>query len=131
MSHPSLRLAAARFVLELATTAELIDAAHEALNDSVYSYSLGELATLREPTMADAQPLFVASLRELDIPMPTLDEALDTVMCGLIGAIAEGAVRLETGLQSLHAISFDISHPTRPNPYSRDPKPSPEMVQQL
>ena len=53
MAHRSLRLAAARYVLGVAGSDELIDAADQALNDNVYSSSLGELGTFRDPNYAD------------------------------------------------------------------------------
>src|SRR5262245_22455074 len=90
MSHPSLRLAAARFVLELASTEELIDAAHDALNDSIYSYSLGELATLREPRMAEAARLFRAAMNELEMTPPTMADAIDVILCNRYSRLAEG-----------------------------------------
>jgi len=123
MSHPSLRIAAARFVLELATTDELIDAAHKALNDSVYSYSLGELATFRQPTRADTDPLFVAAFRELEMPMPSAEEAVDRLLCLHLGAIVEGAVTPRQGTYELYTIYTSVAH-------SRHP-PRPELDEAL
>src|SRR5262245_57063670 len=113
MPHPSLRVAAARFVLELATTDELVDAAHEALNDSVYSYSLGELATFRHPTRSDIDPLFVAALRELEVSMPSEEEALDRLMCVHSSAIAEGAVTPSQGVYDLYRMYSTVAHSRR------------------
>jgi hypothetical protein len=109
-------MAAARFALELATSDELIDAAHEALNDSVYSYSLGELATFRQPTRADIDPLFVAALRELEMSMPSLDEALEMLLSLHAGAIAEGAVTPREGVSELHRINSSLAYCQRRGP---------------
>jgi hypothetical protein len=113
MSHPSLRVAAARFILELATTDELVDSAHEALNDSVYSHSLGELATFRHPTRADIDPLFVAALRELEMSMPSEEEALDKLMCVHASAIAEGAVTPSQGVYDIYRMYSSVAHSRR------------------
>jgi hypothetical protein len=116
MSHPSLKIAAARFALGLATTDELIDAAHDALNDSVYSYSLGELATFRQPTRADIDPLFAAALRELEMPMPSREEAAHTLLSIHAGAIAEGAVAPHEGVYELYEIYTSLGYSSRRGP---------------
>lgn len=104
MPHRSLRIAAARSALGMAATAELIDAAHDALNDSVYSYSLGELATHRDPNWADCHRLFVAALEELDEPVPAPSAAVMRLLELHAVRITEGAVTPEDGLLELYSI---------------------------
>jgi hypothetical protein len=104
MTHRSLRIAAARHVLGLAVTADLIDAADAALTDGVYSYSLGELGTARDPRLEDARKLFRAALEELDTPVPSPEEAIITILEFHAAAIAEGAVDPLAGVQDLYDV---------------------------
>jgi hypothetical protein len=70
MSHPKLNWAMARFVLDLAEMDELIDAAHAALDDGFYSYSLGELASQYVPSSEISEKLFASSVKELGLKLP-------------------------------------------------------------
>ena len=72
MTHRSLHIAAAHYALGLADTDQLVNAADDALSDGVYSYSLGELETFRNPTWHDCSRLFVAAMRELQATIPDL-----------------------------------------------------------
>jgi hypothetical protein len=123
MSHPRLRIAAARYALVVATTTELVEAADQALTDNVYSYSLGELGTLRNATWADASPLFRNALEELEIPMPSRDEAIQSLIAIQATAIAEGAIKPEDGLRALHEVytTFQDSTWGRPDKVSLEP----------
>lgn len=108
MAHRSLRFAAARYTLTVATTEELVEAADRALTDGVYSYSLGELGTFRNPTWADVSPLFLAALEELAIPMPSWHDALRTVVGVQAGAIAEGSVKPSDGVSELYHLERSL-----------------------
>ena len=113
MSHPRLRLAAARYALGVTTTDELVEAADQALTDSVYSYSLGELGTFRNPTWADVLPLFRNALEELEIPVPPREEAIQTIIGVHATAIAEGAMTPRDGLRELYDLDFTLSYSSR------------------
>jgi hypothetical protein len=102
MPLPCLKLAAARYRLETASSDDLVRAADEALSRGVYSYSLGELFTLGHPVLPTARPLFEAALRELGIPLPSKAEALGTVLAVHTRRIAEGAVSPEDGVASVY-----------------------------
>ncbi|HVL13276.1 MAG TPA: hypothetical protein VM529_11975 [Gemmata sp.] len=108
MAHRSLRLAAARYALTVATTEELVEAADRALTDGVYSYSLGELGTFRNPTWWGVNPLFLASLEELAIPMPSWHDALRTAIGVHAGAIAEGSVESSDGVSELYHLHHSL-----------------------
>ena len=90
MTHPSLRLAAARHVLGLALGDELVQAAHDALDSGVYSYSLGELAANTAKHWSDRESLFLSALAELEIAIPDPSDALKTVLADLLRPVAEG-----------------------------------------
>lgn len=70
-----LDLAAAQFSLHLLSSDDLRKTADQLLCQGIYSHALGELGTLRHPTMAEAEPLFRRALRELGIPLPDHAEA--------------------------------------------------------
>jgi hypothetical protein len=105
-----LRITAAKVVLGMASTEELIDAAHDALNDGVYSYSLGELATFRNPTWADCHPLFVAALRELQEPLPDPAAAITVFLELHAVRLAEGAAAPEEVLYDLYSLQAELRY---------------------
>jgi hypothetical protein len=90
MLPPTLRLAAARHSLELMSAADLVAAADAALTRGLYSYSLGELSTLRSPRLADAAPLFASALRELGTSPPSEEEAVLLLLKHYVWGLAEG-----------------------------------------
>jgi hypothetical protein len=104
MSHRSLRLAAARFSLGLAGSAELVNAADDALNDGVYSYNLGELGTFRQPTLAECAPLFAAALRELEIAIPDPPAAIRELLEHHVVRLSEGATTVDNIISELYLI---------------------------
>lgn len=108
MSHRNLRLTAAKFALGLATTGDLVDSAHEALNDSVYSYSLGELATFRDPNWGDCSKLFVNALDELDTPLPTPSDAVITLLDYHLVRLVEGAATSNETLHHLYVMGREL-----------------------
>jgi hypothetical protein len=99
MTHPLLHITAAQFALDLASSRDLVDAAHAALDDGTYTYSLGELATLRPLTMVDARPLFVNALVELGISPPAPADAVLALLAEHIRPIAEQVVSPLWGMQ--------------------------------
>jgi hypothetical protein len=111
VAHPRLRITAAYYALGAATTTQLVDAAHAALEDGVYSLSLGELATTRDPTWADCSPLFVAAARELEVPIP--DDPATAVLAFLdyyLPRLAEGVFTAEQALAEFYSIQSAVFH---------------------
>lgn len=80
MSLQYMKKAAARYRLDLAYTQDLIDAAHATLDRGTYSYSLGELATIKRSTFSECAPLFEAALKELGIEVPDVQKAVDELV---------------------------------------------------
>jgi hypothetical protein len=101
MSLPDLRIPAARYVIQRISAEELKRAADIALDQGLYSDSLGALATTRDPIMADAGPLFEAALRELRISLPSKEDALNSLLEQYVQQIAEGVIRAYEGLDLL------------------------------
>jgi hypothetical protein len=94
-------------VLRLAAGEELRQAADDALNRGLYTHSLGELATSSQLIMADVGPLFEATLRELGIPLPSTENAVDFLLKRSIRLIAEGTVSPYQGLHDLVSELYD------------------------
>lgn len=93
--HSALRTVAARHALKLVMMQELIDAAHAALDAGIYSYSLGELASQRPPTIWDSERLFVTAMEELGIKPPDRKACIDIVIDDAATRITEGATPIE------------------------------------
>lgn len=89
MGRFDLRIMAARYALGLATTDEVVDAAHYTLERGIYSRSLGEIATFRNPTWSDIGSLFGSVMEELGFQTPTWTEAIDIVTTTYFVALAE------------------------------------------
>lgn len=104
MSHPSLRVAAASYALELAESALVVRVANEALDDGMYSHGLGELILLRYPIWSDCAPLFASALRELQIPIPEPVEAVMSLVEYHAVRLTEGTVSLGQGLGEFYAL---------------------------
>jgi hypothetical protein len=85
-----LQLTTARYALELADPQELVDCADELLTQGIYTYSLGELYSIRDPVYYDVAPRFVACLRELSIAVPTHEQASLTLVAHFVHQIVEG-----------------------------------------
>ncbi len=113
-THPQLKAAAAYFSLGLADPDRMVAAAHAALDDEVYSYSLGELATLRDPTQYACEPLFAAALRELGVSVPTPADAVLEVLDHNAVLMAEGAIDPSAGLRELYSIEQSQWHGRTP-----------------
>ncbi len=101
MYHLGLNVAAARYAIGAITSKELQEAADDALNQGVYSYSLGELATSSEPIMVVAGPLFEAALRELGISRPSKEHAVNLLLEHYVRSIAEERVAAYEGLERI------------------------------
>jgi hypothetical protein len=110
MLHRSLRLTAAYVALGMAETSQLVGAAHDALDDGVYSYSLGELATFRDPTWADCYPLFVAALREFQEVVPAPAAAIMALLEHHAVRLAEGAATPAEALHDVYSIEFALRY---------------------
>jgi hypothetical protein len=111
MVAPNLSLAAARFALDCASSEELVKLADDLLTSGVYSYSLGELYSIRYPNRSVVSPLFTSALKELGVALPSREEAART----LISAIAEGNVPpfeglslLREGLSAAHQYQYGV-----------------------
>jgi hypothetical protein len=115
-----LRIAAARHVLGIASTEELQRAADELLDQGLHTHSLGELATRPGLILSDAGPLLKSALRELGVPLPSEDDAINNLLEYHVRAIIEAEKPVYTALSSLY---FDLHLPTeraRDLRYSRD-----------
>jgi len=97
----ALKLAAALYVLGNATSDELARIADSLLTDGVYSPALGELGTTRRIVMAEAGPLFEQALHDLNVGMPSPDEAVWVLLRYHISRIAYEEVSPREGLQSV------------------------------
>ncbi len=110
MAHRSLRVMAAYDALGMATTDWLIDAAHKALDDGVYSPNLGHLATFRDPTWGDCHPLFVSALEELEVPVPKPAAAVLALLDLHVIETAEGVTSPARMLNDLYAIERAVRY---------------------
>jgi hypothetical protein len=106
MFNESLYLAAAAYAAGWISSNDLKTAANRALDRGIYSHGLGVLATLSNPILSDAGPLFEFALRELQIPIPSKQEGYMIAAAGCIHAILEGSVAPEAGLRALHDYAF-------------------------
>jgi hypothetical protein len=80
----------ARHALGLLTSNEIARVADDLLACGMYAPSLGGLADTRYPVMSEVGPLFLASLRELGVPLPAAEEAIRTVAWYALADLAEG-----------------------------------------
>jgi hypothetical protein len=108
MAHRSLRITAAYHALGMTDTDQLINSAHDALNDSVYSYSLGELATVRDPRWYDCTKLFESAMQELDSPIPDPASAVVTLLEFHVVRLVEGLITSAEMLHALYAIQWEL-----------------------
>jgi hypothetical protein len=82
-------------------TSEMVRIANALLERGDYSSVLGELATLRNPVMADAGPLFEQALEELGAHVPSRDTAIWVLLRHHIGQIAAGSLSPRDGLRGM------------------------------
>ncbi len=90
MTHPQLRLAAAKFALDLINAGELVDAAHFALNDAFYADGLAVIATTWDIAEREAKPHFIVALRDLGHAFDSPEDALRYLRLSHFGPVAEG-----------------------------------------
>jgi hypothetical protein len=100
-----LKLAAARYVLGNVASEELMRVADTLLTEGVYSPAIGELGTTRGLVMAEAGPLFEQALRDLNVDVPSPEEAVWVLLRYHIGRIAYEEVSPREGLQSVLEVS--------------------------
>lgn len=93
MTPANVQYAAARYALDLASSADLWQFADALLTQGIYTYSLGELFGLRYPCLADAAPLFVSAVEELGIMLPSEAEAARMLVKHFLFRIVEGGHR--------------------------------------
>ena len=122
---PILRVAAARYALGHTLSEELVDAAHDTLNRGIYSFSLGELATLQQPPFDPASkeyrtpdweqtaPLFEAAISELGLSLPSMGDAVNILVKHNIQSIVEETVPLYEGFHRLFEESTYVDEKTR------------------
>src|SRR5579871_4435425 len=110
MAHHSLQITAAYYALGMANTEQLIDSADDALNDSVYSYSLGELYSPSNPSWAHCSALFVAALGELQVSLPDPSTAILTLLEFHLTQMVEGVVTESKALDELYSIARELRY---------------------
>lgn len=108
MPHPRLKLAAAYFTLELEVNQFLIDCAHEILNDGIYSYSLGELATLKNPDHYECRRWLNSTLAEFNLPLMTPEDALNTILEFQVLKLVECGTPIYEFLNSIYHIRWQL-----------------------
>lgn len=104
------RAIAARYVLETADDAALVQAADALLDAGIYTWHVGELATTPVPPVRDVRRLFELSLNELGIPLPSPEEAARTLARWHLWGVIEGG---EPPFQALIRLRDELSFPLR------------------
>jgi hypothetical protein len=113
MIPSKLRTAAARYVLNIDTIEDLVDAAHAGLDRGLHSYSLGELASQYTPTDLDSRRWFVAAMQELGIALPSREESVRILVDETTHAIVEEIWQPYQAIQSLYRIIRYRQYDTR------------------
>lgn len=104
------RAIAARYVLETADDLLLVEAADALLDAGIYTWSVGELATARQPPTHDARRLFELSLKELGIPLPSPEDAARMLARWYLYRAVEGS---EPPFPAVVRLRDDLSYPLR------------------
>jgi hypothetical protein len=99
-----LRIAAAKYALDAIPSWELSELANRLFDIRLTARAAVELATLREPIMAEAGPLFERILEAEQVTRPSKDEALWTLLRHYIGAIANGSATPRSGLGPMMSV---------------------------
>ena len=99
-----LRIAAAKYALDAIPSWELSELARRLVDTRQTPRAVIELATLREPTMAEAGPLFERILEARHFTRPSKDEAVWTLLRHYVGVIADGSVAPRTGLEPMMGV---------------------------
>ena len=103
---PQVQVAAAKLALRFATAADLKAAAGAAVDSGIVTPDIAALATLRDDTLAEAEPLFRKVLDDLQLTPPSTSTAVWILLRVQIRAIAEGSVAVEEGLQGVMGIFY-------------------------
>lgn len=112
-----LRLAAAKYSLNLARSEELTEVANVLLDEGIYSHALGELATSRYPIMREVAPLFESALRELTVPIPSKEDAVRILVREYIFELVEGC---QTPFKSLLRLWTELYQPLLFDPVAKE-----------
>jgi len=115
-----LRIAAARYVMGALPSWELPKIADGVLNLGIYSPAVGELATMRQPVMADAGPLFERALTELQTEMPSPEDAVWILLRHYIERIGSGDLTPRAGLSLIHDLYIRADLDERSRKYVGD-----------
>jgi hypothetical protein len=106
---PELRVAAARYVLGDLPSWEMPQFADRLAELDICSTAISDLATMREPIMSDAGPLFEQILRESAIDLPSVDESLEIVLRLYVSQIASRVIGPRPGLRSIANIYYSAN----------------------
>jgi hypothetical protein len=90
MSIEVISVVAAKTVLDISALDEIIQTADRLLEQGIYTYSLGELATGGNPHGKGPERLLTDAAHELGFATPSRQEALMTLARYYLGRIAEG-----------------------------------------
>ncbi|MCE5276664.1 MAG: hypothetical protein ABFD92_14570 [Planctomycetaceae bacterium] len=112
-----LLIAAARHVLDVASSDYLKQAANDALAGGIYSPALTEVAMVPAPIMSEIGPQFRQALQELGLPIPDREAALWHIAAYHAQRIADGEVSPRVGMR---AIRDEVEYPGRLYERSRE-----------
>src|SRR5690349_1885312 len=105
-----LKIIAARYSLGLVMMSdELCHAADAALDASLYSPSLAEVATTVHPLMSEVGPLFERAIQELGGALPSHEEAVRILLVDSIDSIASRKVSPRKGLERMLHEAYYLS----------------------
>lgn len=101
MNQSALDTAVALFRLGTASPDALIAAANEVVDGGVVTPSSATLSMMSPESVADVTDEFTVMLRELDLALPTPEQAVRTILHNRLGAIASGEIEPLAALQRL------------------------------
>ena len=79
------------------------------LECDICSPAISDLATMREPIMSEAGPLFEQILRESAIDLPSVDQSLEIVLRHYISQIASRVIAPRPGLRSIARVYYSAN----------------------
>lgn len=120
MSLAPLRLAAAEYVLDAASSEDLRRVADEALTRGIYSYSLGELGTTTNPTYWVVRPLFQAAMKELGIALPSVQDAHNQLVTYHLRRLTEGTATAIDVVGEVRRVADPWANPDPRDGYSAE-----------
>lgn len=117
LSHPYLPFAARHVLFDLEVE-EMIEFADQLLDQSVYTYSVGELITWEkhQRSLMPIRGCFESALEELGCPIPDEKEALVVCLKHYVGVLAEQPENLHTIFRHLLDYSDGLIRSTAANP---------------